>query len=93
MLCGTSGNLALLGRSQQEFLPRKNVKVKHTWYKRKFLWNKVPEMANSGMSATMACDRIYQVYGENQSVTYILDKLKKDHIQRGGHPNLRDLNV
>ena len=45
-------------------------------------------MVRSGMTAQVACDRIYQTYGNNLSVTQILKRLKTDHIERGGHPAL-----
>lgn len=44
-------------------------KNKHMFYLRKFLWNKVAEMVRSGMDARTACDKIYDVYGHNQSVS------------------------
>lgn len=64
-------------------------KVKHTFYKRKFFWNKCAEMVRCGMTADRACDKIYEVYGQSLSVTNILEQLKRDHITRGGHPQLR----
>lgn len=64
-------------------------KVKHNFYKRKFFWNKCHEMIQgSGMSARSACNLIYNVYGTDKSVSYILDRLKRDKIDRGGHPDL-----
>ena len=63
-------------------------KHKHTIYKRKFLWNTVSEMVRASIDANVACERIYDVYGHNQSVTKILNALKRDSVN-GGHPNLR----
>jgi hypothetical protein len=63
-------------------------KCKHTIYMRKFLWNKVAEMVRAGIDANLACDQIYGVYGQNNSVTNILKALKRDS-KNGGHPNLR----
>ena len=63
-------------------------KIKHTFYMRKFLWDQVAEMVHSGMDANDACDRIYAVYGHNESVTKILKALQRDK-RTGGHPNLR----
>lgn len=61
---------------------------KHTFYLRKFLWDKVAEMVRSGMDAKTACDNIYEAYGHTQSVSSILKRLKADS-KTGGHPNLR----
>jgi hypothetical protein len=65
---------------------------KHTFYLRKFLWNKVSEMIRSGLDANDACDRIYDAYGHNQSVSNILKKLQNDS-KTGGHPNLRIVQI
>mmetsp|Transcript_13348 Transcript_13348/g.16222 ORF Transcript_13348/g.16222 Transcript_13348/m.16222 type:complete len:158 (+) Transcript_13348:204-677(+) len=51
---------------------------KHSIYKRKFL---------AGIEANDVCERIYAAYGHNQSVTKLLDALKRDS-RTGGHPNL-----
>ena len=65
---------------------------KHTIYMRKFLWNKVAEMIRRGLDANDACDRIYNTYGHNQSVSSILKRLKSDS-KTGGYPNLRIANL
>jgi hypothetical protein len=65
--------------------------VKHSYYKRKFLWEKVSEMVRSGMIAQEACNKIYEVYGQNLSVTQILNQMKPDKLDRGGHPALSTL--
>ena len=77
----------------RDFTPAERGKVKHTYYMRKFLWNTVAEMVRSGIDANVACDKIYEVYGQNQSVTKILNALKRDIHDRGGHPSLRLHNV
>ena len=85
---GFTGN-----KPAKNFTAQERGKVKHSWYKRKFLWQQVSRMVNSGMTAQRACDKIYETYGQNQSVTKILGYLKRDQIDRGGHPNLRDPNL
>ena len=67
-------------------------KNKNIYYMRKFLWSKVAEMVRSGLSADDACDRIYNVYGNNLSVSIILKRLQNDS-KTGGHPNLRLTNT
>lgn len=61
---------------------------KHSIYKRKFLWDKVSEMVRAGHNAHASCDMIYNVYGDNLTVTKILDKMRAD-AKTGGHPQLR----
>lgn len=66
-------------------------KHKHTIYKRKFLWDKVSEMVNAGIHCDLACDMIYNAYGQNLPVTKILTKLQAD-AKTGDHPDLRTLH-
>ena len=44
-------------------------------------------MVRARIEANDACERIYAAYGHNQSVTKLLDALKRDS-RAGGHPNL-----
>jgi hypothetical protein len=60
----------------KDFTPTERGKVKHSYYKRKFLWEKVSEMVRSGMIAQESCNKIYEVYGQNLSVTQILNQMK-----------------
>jgi hypothetical protein len=62
-------------------------KNKYSFYLRKFLWDQVSEMVRSGMDANDACERIYAVYGQFNSVTKILRALQRNK-RTGGHPNL-----
>jgi hypothetical protein len=48
----------------------------------------VGEMVRAGYTAERACDKIYQAYGANLSVTKIINAMIKDK-PRGGHPGLR----
>ena len=81
-------------KAAKDFTPQERGKksVKHSYYLRKFLWEQVAEMVQSGMEADVACDRIYDVYGRNQSVTFILDCLKRDR-RHGGNPALRIAHI
>jgi 4-amino-4-deoxy-L-arabinose transferase-like glycosyltransferase len=44
------------------------------------------------LSAKEACNKIYEVYGQNLSVTQILNQMKRDKLDRGGHPALSTLS-
>ena len=63
-------------------------RVKHVYHRRKVVWDQVSEMVRSGWSAHEACNKIYDVYGANQTVTSITNQLRKDR-NNGGHPALR----
>ena len=45
-------------------------------------------MVRSGWDANEAINKIYEVYGADQTVTKIIDKMKRDRAS-GGHPSLR----
>ena len=75
------------------FTAKERGKVTHTFYKRKFFWHKCAEMVRSGMTAQRACDKIEEVYGQGQSLTYVLEQLKRDKLDRGAHPQLHTVNL
>jgi len=47
-------------------------KNKHSYYHRRVVWDAVDALVHGGWSANAACDRIYDIYGCNQSVTCII---------------------
>ena len=62
------------------------------------MWKVIEELVLAGLDADVACDRIYQAYGHNKSVTYIINAMYRDKRLAGGrnavgetwkHPNLR----
>jgi len=61
---------------------------KHTYSKRRHVWNKISEMIRAGFSADVAIDKIYKAYGESLPVSRIILTMVKDH-KNGGHPQLR----
>lgn len=65
--------------------------VKSVYSFRLVFWQKCSEMIRSGMTADVACDRIYKAYGENTSVTTILRNMKRD--KRNGWPPLLECFV
>jgi len=64
-------------------------RVKHVFSKRKVFWDKISTMVQAGMLAETAIDKVYQVYGEGESVTSILKEMQKDRKARRGHPELQ----
>ena len=49
-------------------------------------------MVRGGWDANQACNRIYEVYGANQTVTTIINLMRCDKAN-GGHPALRVENL
>jgi hypothetical protein len=84
---GTAGK-----KAAKNFTAQERGKNKYKFYLRKFFWKQVSEMVRSGMSAQVACDKIYEVYGVRAPVSAILKKLQRDS-RTGGHPALRTLYV
>jgi hypothetical protein len=61
---------------------------KFIYYRRKVVWDSVAEQIRRGYSAQTAIDRIYEVYGQELSVTQIINKMLIDR-RTGGKPQLR----
>ena len=52
--------------------------VRSVYSFRKPFWDKVAELVRAGDTATVACDKVYQAYGEGLGVTAILRKMRAD---------------
>ena len=72
----------------KDFTSEERGKQKHKYCLRKPFWDLTKHMINHGLSAQVAVDKIYNVYGNLGSVTKILRKIKRDK-QNGGHPELQ----
>lgn len=75
-------------KAAKDFSPSERGRVKHVYSRRNVFWQKVSEMIRSGWSAHDACNKIYEVYESNQTITSITNQMRKDR-QNGGHPALR----
>ena len=64
-------------------------KVKHKYCRRKLVWDRVSLLINAGHTAQVACDRIYDVYGQSATVTAIINGLKADTRNETLHDLLR----
>ena len=53
-------------------------RVKHKYHRRKVVWDLVSRLINAGLTAQVACDRLYNVYGDDKTVTTIINRLKQD---------------
>jgi hypothetical protein len=90
VLCATPRNLyffweewasGLNGNKPASQFTREERGVKTTKYKfhqRKFVWDAVGNLVQASVSSNAAIDRIYAMFGRNQSVTHIINKMKED---------------
>ena len=76
-------------KAAKEFTPSERGAVKYKYHRRKVVWDMVAELIRSGYTADSACDKIYDVYGKNKTVTQIINLMRLDHRSMGGHPLLR----
>ena len=53
-------------------------KVKHKYHRRNVIWTMVSALVRRGMTADTAIDSIYAVYGQQMSVTNIINGIKRD---------------
>ncbi len=53
-------------------------KVKHKYHRRKAVWSMVSGLVRVGLTADTAIDQIYAVYGQQTSVTNIINGIKRD---------------
>jgi hypothetical protein len=63
-------------------------RVKQQYYRRNVLWQCMGSLIREGDTVDMAIMKIRQCYGQQISVTAIINKLIADR-KNGGHPNLR----
>ena len=90
---GIGGNIPA-----RQFRSRERGRCKNTYSRRNLVWKVVEDLVLAGLDADVACDRIYQAYGHNKSVTYIINAMYRNKRLAGGrnapgeswkHPNLR----
>ena len=80
---GLSGN-----KPARSFTREERGRDKHRFTRRKVIWDTVIHLINQGLSYNVAIDRIYAVYGSNQSVTTIINRLRKDKKDGRLHSSL-----
>ena len=75
-------------KAAKMFTARQRGRVKQMYYRRKVVWDTVAVLVRAGYTAETAVERIYDTYGQNQSVTKIIKRMLADK-RGGGHPNLQ----
>ena len=72
-----------------DFTPQERRAVKYKYHRRKVVWDTVASLICSGYTADTACNHIYEVYGNNKTITQIINLMCTDQHFMGGHPMLR----
>ena len=75
-------------KAAKMFTARQRGQVKQMYYQRKVVWDTVALLVRAGYTAETAVQKIYDMYGQDQSVTKII-KWMLDDRRGGGHPNLQ----
>ena len=78
-------------KAAKDFSIAERGNCKYAYHRRKVVWDTVGQMVRSGWNAAEACNKIYSVYGQQSSVTNIINQMRKDR-KNGGNPALRTLN-
>ena len=60
------------------FSPQERGQVKHKYSRRKVVWDTVARLVHGGLSANVAVDRIYEVYGRELTVTITINRMLDD---------------
>jgi len=61
---------------------------KHRYHRRKHVWRTVAGLIRRGHTAQSACEAIYTVYGQDSTVTFIINGLARDRRQGTLHQDL-----
>ena len=75
-------------KAAQLFSAAERGRVKHKYHRRKVVWDLVASLVRTGLTANVALDRIYAVYGGGTSVTTIINCLKLDKCNGTLHQSL-----
>jgi Transcriptional activator of glycolytic enzymes len=60
-----------------QFTREERGKDKHKFHRRKILWDAIGKLTRAGLSSQVAIDRIHALYGRNQSITCIFERIKE----------------
>jgi hypothetical protein len=70
------------------FTPQERGQVKFKYSRRKVFWDVVSHLIRSGLHSNVAIDRIYEVYGQNATVTTVINQMRRDKRNGNLHPLL-----
>ena len=72
----------------KDFTRQERGRVKFKYHRRRHVWNVVACLVDGGVSADVALDIIYAVYGVGSSVTSIINQMIQDKQLQIHHPTL-----
>jgi hypothetical protein len=64
-------------------------KVKHKYHQRKIVWDLIATLVRAGVTANVAINCLYLVYGAKTMVTIIINGIKQDRQAGTVHPLLQ----
>ena len=78
------------GRKAARLLTRvERGRVKVQYCRRRVVWDTVAALVRAGFTAHTAIDKIYEVYGQDKTVTQIVNQMMRDRCTGASHPQLR----
>ena len=77
-----------MNKPAKDFTREERGKCKYVYYRKKVFWDKVAEMVRGGFDSITACNKVYELYGENISVTKSLTQMRKDRMAEA-NPGVR----
>jgi hypothetical protein len=75
-------------KAAKDFSATERGRVRYLYTRRKIVWEAIANQVRAGCTAQQAIKKIYSVYGEGETVTYIVNQMRQDR-QQGGHPKLQ----
>jgi hypothetical protein len=75
-------------KAAKDFSATERGRVRYLYTRRKLVWEAIANQVRAGCTAQQAIKKIYSVYGEGETVTYIVNQMRQDR-QQGGHPKLQ----
>ena len=80
---GMGGN-----KAAKLFTAEERGRVKHKYTRRKVVWDCIKRQTSRGVHYNVAIDRIYTVYGQNQPVTRIINRMRVDKRNNNMHVSI-----
>ena len=75
-------------KAAKRFTATEHGKVEYTYHCQKSIWQQVAVLVQAGLTASVAIDQVYDVYGHDRPVSYIINQMRQDQ-KDSGHPKFR----
>ena len=67
-------------KAAKRFSTRERGRVKYKYHRRKVVWDKIQELIRRGHTHHTAIDEILRTYGEDKTVTEIINLMRRDRM-------------